>query len=333
MSLLEQKIQAQIIKSSTLSDCEMVEPPYYYDVHSPKKMLVLFGALLLGFLIPSFFVIGKKLFTSKVLDKEELRRFTGFNLIGSMPVSTRNVIKVIVEQPNSITAEAIHSVRSNIIYYLMGKMNQVILVTSTMEGEGKSFAALNIASSFAVTNNKTCLIEFDLRRPSDLYERLGIRGLVGVSSYLINKASLDEITIKSDVENLDIILAGQIPPNPIELISSKKTQQLFETLRSKYDYIIIDTPPYGVLTDSFVLMKYADLKIYVARLNHVNRNLLLHSLEDIQAKNIDNVQLLINGDTPKQGSYGKYYTTTKKGLNLGSISPRKIQKKTRKKAQ
>jgi len=316
MSLLEQRIQAQIIKASTLPDCEVIEPPRYISIQSPKKMILLVGALFLGMMIPSIFVLSKKFFTTKILTKEELRKYTRLSQIGSIPADSKSEINVIAGQPNSITAESFHSLRSNIIYYLMGKLNQVILVTSTMEGEGKSFSALNIASSLAVTNNKTILVEFDLRRPSALYTKLGVRGLVGVSSYLINKASLEEVTISSDVENLDLVLAGQVPPNPIELISSKKTEELFKELREKYDYIVIDTPPYGVLTDSFVLMKYADIKIYVTRLGYVNKRILLSSFEDIASKDIDNIQLLINGENPKQGSYGKYYTTTKKELKF-----------------
>jgi capsular exopolysaccharide synthesis family protein len=315
---LQQRIQAQIIKASTLPDCEVIEPPQSAGVQSPKKMILLVAALFIGLLIPSLFVLSKKLFTSKIHNKEELRKYTSLTQIGNIPTNNRSTINVINDQPNSITAEAFHTLRSNIIYYLLGKQNQVILVTSTLEGEGKSFTALNIASSLAVTNNKTLLLEFDLRRPSDLYSKLGIRGLVGVSSYLINKAELDEITITSDIENLDIILAGQIPPNPIELISSKKTALLFEELRKQYDYIVIDTPPYGVLTDSFILMKFADIKIYVCRLGHVKKRMLLTSFEDIELKEIENVQILINGDNPKQGSYGKYYTNQKRsGLLKG----------------
>jgi len=308
MSLLEQRIQAQIIKASTLPDCEIIEPPHFVSVYAPKKMIILVGALFMGLLIPSVFVMGKRKLTNRIQNKDELRRFTKLSQIGSIPMNSKGVINVITDQPNSITTEAFHTLRSNIIYYLMGNLNQVILVTSTMEGEGKSFCALNIASSLAVTNNRTLLLEFDLRRPSELYSKLGIRGLVGVSSYLINKASIEEITISSDVNNLDIILAGQKPPNPIELISSRKTLQLFEELKKKYDYIVIDTPPYGVLTDSFVLMKYADIKIYVTRLGYVKKNILLSSFEDMETKQIEDVHLLINGESPKQGQYGKYYS-------------------------
>jgi len=332
MSLLEQRIQAQIIKASTLPDCEVVEPPHYASVHAPKKIIILIGALFLGLLLPSLFVLIRKFFTNKIQSKEELKHYTNLNQIGSIPQNSRNTINVIKEQPNSIIAEAYHTLRSNIIYYLMGKQNQVILFTSTMAGEGKSFSALNLASSIAITNNRTALVEFDLRRPSDLYARLGIRGLIGVSSYLINKASLDEITISTEIQNLDIILAGQIPPNPVELISSKQTSLLFEELRSKYDYIIVDTPPYGLLTDSFILMKYADLNIYVTRMGFVKKRLMMSSLEDIASKDIRNLHLLINGDTPKQGSYGKYYTNHKKdGLVKNAVKG--MSKKSEKKKQ
>lgn len=313
MSLLEQRIQAQIIKASTLPDCEVVEPPQFVSVHSPKKFIIFVAALFFGILLPSLFVLIKKFFTTKVLSKEELRTYTRLNQIGNIPQNNNTTVNVIADESNSIIAEAFHSLQSNIVYYLMGKQSQVVLVTSTMEGEGKSFSALNLASSIALTNKRTALIEFDLRRPSDLYVKLGIRGLIGISSYLINKASLDEISIKTDVENLDIFLAGQVPPNPIELISSERTSQLFDELRSKYDYIIVDTPPYGRLTDSFVLMKYADIKVYVSRMGYVKKRLLISCLDDIASKDIKDIHLLINSDIPSRKEvYGKYYTVHKK---------------------
>jgi tyrosine-protein kinase Etk/Wzc len=330
MSLLEQRIQAQIIKASTLPDCEVVEPPQYAGIHAPKKIIILIGALFMGFLLPSLFILIRKFFANKIVNKEELKKYTRMTQIGSIPQNSKGIINVVAEQPNSITAEAFHSLRSNIIYYLMGKTKQVILVTSTNEGEGKSFSALNIASSLSITNNKTVLVEFDLRRPSEIYTKIGIRGLIGVSSYLINKATLEEITISTDVPNLDVILAGQIPPNPIELISSAQTSRLFDELRKTYDYIIIDTPPYGLLTDSFVLMKYADFNIYVTRLGFVKKRMLLSCLDDIATKGIKNLHLLINGDIPKKGVHGKYYTYHKKDGVFKRSAPRSSSKRSKK---
>ena len=332
MSLLEQRIQAQIIKASTLPDCEVVEPPRFASVYAPKKIIVLIIALFMGIFLPSLFILVKKALTNKIQNKEELRLYTKLNQIGSIPQNIRtSTINVVTDHPNSIVSESFHTLRSNIIYYLMGKQNQVILMTSSMAGEGKSFTALNLASSIAITNNKTVLVEFDLRNPSDLYEKLGIRGLVGVSSYLINKATLEEITIPSEVQNLDIILAGQKPPNPVELISSARTRQLFEELRSKYDYIIVDTPPYGLLTDSFVLMRYADINLYIARMGYVNKRLLVNCLDDIGSKEIKNLHMLINGDIPKQGAYGKYYTKHKRDRLLRISRRGNSAKRSRKK--
>ena len=214
---------------------------------------------------------------------------------------------VVLSYPKTAIAESFHTVRSNLIYYLLGKDKGTILVTSSLPEEGKSFTALNLASSFATTNNKTVLLEFDLRKPSKVYNELGTRALVGISSYLINRASLDEIIIRTEIPNLDIIQAGQIPPNPIELLSSRKNQELFDALKERYDYIIVDTPPYGLVSDSLILMKYVDIKIFVTRLGKVKKNTLISNLDDIASKDIHNLYILVNEDgSQKNGAYSNY---------------------------
>ena len=232
---------------------------------------------------------------------------------------------VVLSYPKTAIAESFHTVRSNLIYYLLGKDHGTILVTSSLPEEGKSFTAMNLATSFATTNNKTVLLEFDLRKPSKVYNELGTRALVGISSYLINRASLDEIIIKTEIPNLDIIQAGQIPPNPVELLSSKKNQQLFSELSERYDYIIVDTPPYGLVSDSLILMKYVDIKIYVTRIGKIKRATLLSNLEDIASKDIHNLYILPNEDpSQNNGAYSNYAyaekTTKKRILNIFSKS-------------
>ncbi|GAG97656.1 unnamed protein product, partial [marine sediment metagenome] len=188
-----------------------------------------------------------------------------------------------------------------------------ILVTSSIPEEGKSFSALNLATSFASTNNKTVLLEFDLRKPSQVYSELGTRALVGISSYLINRVTLDEIIIKTEIPNLDIIQTGQVPPNPVELLSSKKNQELFNSLRERYDYIIIDTPPYSLVSDAFILMKYADIKLYVTRLGKVKRSRLTSSMEDVVSKGVKDIYLLVNEDSTFKNSTYQQYTERNKG--------------------
>ena len=330
-SLLEKRIQAQIIKSSNLADCELIEPPHYVAVASPKVIVVLMLALVIGFLIPITFIFGKRIIGDRFLDFMDLKKYVKVPQIGVIPVNKNAMNNVVLEYPHSAIAEAFHTIRSNLIYYLMGKDHGTILVTSSIPEEGKSFTALNLATSFASTNNKTVLLEFDLRKPSQVYSELGTRALVGISSYLINRVTLDEIIIKTDIPNLDIIQTGQVPPNPVELLSSKKNQELFNTLSERYDYIIVDTPPYSLVSDAFILMKYADIKLYVTRLGKVKRSRLISSMEDVDSKGVKNLYLLVNEDSTFKNSTYQQYTERNKGIKRSS--KRKQTKKSSKPAE
>ena len=312
-SLLEKRIQAQIIKSSNLADCELIEPPHYVAVASPKTIVVLILAIFVGLLFPVTFIFGKRIIGDRFLDFMDLKKYVKVPQIGVIPVNKNAMNNVVLEYPHSAIAEAFHTIRSNLIYYLMGKERGTILVTSSIPEEGKSFTALNLATSFASTNNKTVLLEFDLRKPSQVYSELGTRALVGISSYLINRVTLDEIIIKTDIPNLDIIQTGQVPPNPVELLSSKKNQELFSTLREKYDYIIVDTPPYSLVSDAFILMKYADIKLYVTRLAKVKRSRLVSSMEDVDSKGVKDLYLLVNEDSTFKNSTYQQYSERNKG--------------------
>ncbi len=312
-SLLEKRIQAQIIKSSNLADCELVEPPHYVSVASPKGIVVILMAIMIGFFIPVSFILGKRIIGDRFLDYNELKKYVSIPQIGVIPVNKNAMNNVVLEYPHSNIAEAFHTIRSNLIYYLMGKDHGTILVTSSIPEEGKSFTALNLATSFASTNNKTVLLEFDLRKPSKVYSELGTRALVGISAYLINRVTIDEIIIKTDIPNLDIIQTGQVPPNPVELLSSKKNQELFKILNERYDYIIVDTPPYSLVSDAFILMKYADIKLYVTRLGKVKRSRLISSLDDVSSKLIKDIYLLVNEDSTFKNSTYQQYSDRSKG--------------------
>lgn len=312
-SLLEKRIQAQIIKSSNLADCELVEPPHYVSVASPKAIIILFLAILIGMLVPITFIFGKRIIGDRFLDFVDLKKYVSVPQIGVIPVNKNAMNNVVIQYPHSAIAEAFHTIRSNLIYYLMGKDHGTILVTSSIPEEGKSFSALNLASSFASTNNKTVLLEFDLRKPSKVFSELGTRALVGISSYLINRVTIDEIIIKTDIPNLDIIQTGQVPPNPVELLSSKKNEELFKILNERYDYIIVDTPPYSLVSDAFILMKYADIKLYVTRLSKVKRSRLISNMDDVASKSIKDLYLLVNEDSSFKNSTYQQYTERNKG--------------------
>lgn len=314
-SLLERRIQAQIVKASKLPDAKIVEPPRYSGVASPLAVLVYALSFFIGFMIPGGYVIGKKFIFDRLSSLDELKIITNVPVIAHIPTCSSDV-KSITEAPNSIMAEAFYMLRSNLGYYLHGEKNKVILITSSIAGEGKSFSSYNIAASFALSNSKTIFVEFDLRKPSAVLHGVNSHDVKGLSSYLINKAQLQDVIIKTELANLDVIQSGTIPPNPIALISSQRTQELLEELRSQYDYVIVDTPPYGLLTDSFMLMAHADLIIYLTRMNFTKKGLFANNIEDLEKKSVNNLYLLINEDNDKSRSYGyrKYYTKKERGI-------------------
>lgn len=322
-SLLERRIQAQIIKASKLPDAKIIEPPRYMGIAKPNKIIILFLAIFAGLSFPTVLILLRKIIANRVSNKEDIKIITSIPVIGSISHNDYSEQNIVKAYPSSPLTEAFHILRSNLVYYLHGNNNQTILVTSSIPGEGKSFSAVNLATSFAMANSKTILVEFDLRNPNRYADAFKANELVGLSSYLINKATLDEITVPSDISNLDIIQAGQIPPNPVELISGEKTSELLNELKEQYDYIILDTPPYGLVTDSFLLMHHADIKIFVTRLGYTKKRALSANAEDIESKNIDNLYILMNDDKEDKMGYGKY-TYMKKEKKSTGISRRKI---------
>jgi tyrosine-protein kinase Etk/Wzc len=213
---------------------------------------------------------------------------------------------VIRDFPKSPLADSFRSIRTNLQFFSKGVDKMVILITSSTSGEGKSFCSINLASVYALLGKKTLLLGFDLRRPA-LFEDLNLNNDVGITSYLINNSKINDIIQRTEIENLDFIPAGPIPPNPVELIASENTKYFFNELRNKYEYIIIDSAPVGAVTDSFLLFDYADINVYTVRHNKTIKEALSSNLRNIERKNIKNVSLLINDVKLKKNNYGYTY--------------------------
>jgi tyrosine-protein kinase Etk/Wzc len=312
-NLLERRIQAQIVKASNLPNAKIIEPPLAGGIVSPNASLIYALFILAGMAVPSGFLIALTLLKNTISSKEDLRIITNNDFAGSIPVVPHEE-RLIINYPKSPLAESFFMLRSNIVYFLRGKSNKVILVTSSLPGEGKSFTAFNLATSFALSNSRTIFVEFDIRKPSGVMKDYDTDGLKGLSSYLINRASISEIIIKTEEPNLDIIQAGSIPPNPIALLSDPKTSELISELKRTYDFVILDTPPYGLLTDSFVLMSHADLTLYVTRLAYTKKNAFTACMEDLERKKLSNIYLLVNGEKENHITYGyKNYAYFKDG--------------------
>lgn len=311
--LLERRIQAQIIKASKLPDAKIIEPPRYAGVANPKRSLILLMALMLGFGIPAGFFMGRDLIVNRIKKKEDIKYLTPIPVIATIPQNPHPSVNVVIDFPRSITSESFHILRSNLVYFLHGKLNRAILITSSVPGEGKSFSAINLAASFAMTNSKTVLVEFDLRKPTNYMDVIQIEKHPGLSSYLIEKASLQEVIIPTRVPGFDVIHSGQVPPNPIELIHSPRTEELIVELKKIYDYVILDTPPYGLLSDPFVLMKFSDLNLYIARAGYTKKSVFLQNIEDIRNKQVNDLYIVLNEDKEERKGYGSYKYYQKEG--------------------
>ncbi|MBA3706675.1 MAG: polysaccharide biosynthesis tyrosine autokinase [Bacteroidetes bacterium] len=279
---------------------------------SPNKSLNLGIAFFIGLILPFAGFGAKNFMDNSIKDEFYMRSITKLPSIGRIYhyKKKKHQSSILIDMPRSAIAESFRSVRTNIEYFLEGKRKQVILITSTMTGEGKSFCSMNLATSMALLNRRTVLVDFDVRKPN-LHQSLNVNNELGMSSFLNGKAKMEDIIVNTEIPNLDFIPAGPIPFNPAELISSERTEDLLTELGNKYDYIIIDTPPLGLVTEAFLLMKYADLKLFVVREGCTSKKQLSILLNELESKKINNIFWLYNDVDVKGTEYGKknaYYT-------------------------
>jgi len=331
--LLQKRSEAQIARASNSPDYEVIDPARHVTTSLiyPKKTLNYIIAILAGLVLPFVIIVLGDFLNMKISSKKEIENLSSFPIIGHVfHNDTKNKI-VITEVTNSPISESFRSIRTNLQFYSRGIDKQVILITSSYSGEGKSFIAQNLASVFALFGKKTLLIGFDLRRPK-LYQDFNLSNKVGISTALINKASISEIIQPTLIQNLDFISAGPIPPNPLELIASDKTDIVFSDLKKIYDYIIIDSPPVGVVSDAYLLMKYSDVNLYTVRQGFTNKEAFTTNTKHMQQKNIPHVSIVIN-DVKARGmlyDYGyeyTYYAEEKKKSWLDVFSKKKRKPK------
>jgi len=308
--LLQKRFEAEITRASNSPDYEIVDGPRTLNPGpvAPKKKLNYIIALFLAFILPIGGVLAYDFFNNKITSQEELENLD-IPLIGHVLLNNHKTNTVVRDYPQSTVTESLRNVKTNLDFFTSDKPIQVISFTSSLSGDGKSFCSLNLANILANNNQRVVILEYDLRRPN-LHKYLNIRNTVGLSSYLSNQAMLEDVIIPTNIENLDIICAGTLPPNPSELISSALTAELFDTLKSTYDFVIIDTAPVGIVSETFKLMSYADLNVFVVRQNHTLKNALLHTIKNFKTNKVENVVTLFNGVLSNKGEYSYKYTSS-----------------------
>lgn len=305
--LLKKREETAISKSSTIPNAKIVDPARSeQNPVAPRKGRVYLMALTLGFLMPGIWVFMREILNTKVMSKDDIRKHTSMSIISEIGRSDSEEQIVVKKDSKKAIAEQFRSLRTNVQFLTGEKQENVILLTSGVSGEGKSFISLNLAVALAQSNQRLVLLELDLRKPR-ISSNLGLQATKGFSTYIIGKADIHDIIYSSGIENqLDVIPSGTIPPNPSELLLSKRLSQLIGALKKEYDYIIIDSAPVGLVTDAQILSKHAELIMYVCRLGYTQKKQLESAEELIHTNKMPSMHLIVNDVESKIGGYGTY---------------------------
>lgn len=307
--LLQKKSEAELTLASNTAKAKIIDPAFnVFSPVSPKKNTILAIAFIIGVCIPIVLIYLKNLFKFKLTNVEELEDNTSLPVLGEICLDKSGERTVVKEGRTSSSAELFRLLRAN-TQFILEKDEKVILITSSISGEGKSFFTLNMALSFALLKDKKVLIVgLDIRSPK-MTEYLGVKAKTGITEYLASDdMQVDDIIVplKDIHQNLDFIPSGPIPPNPAELLLREKLDDLFVELRTRYDYILVDTAPVGMVSDTFTLDRIADMTLYLFRANYTNKSNLRMVESIVETEKLKNLSLVMNGTSTKK-AYGYGY--------------------------
>lgn len=297
--LLKKRSEARIEKSATRPINEVVQWADFLTTKAKGRntIQILMIAFILGLIIPFAIIQLKSAYLNKLEDESQIARITNIPVLGQV-LHLKSKSKDVFSLPLSVGAESFRSIRTNLKFFHDNNGSKVYLITSSRQGEGKSFTAHNLAHAFEYNNQKTILLHFDLRKNAE--------STSGLSTYLSNQCTIDEILIKHQ-DKFDEILSGPTPPNASELINSEKVGDLIDRLRSNYDSIIIDSPPLVPISDAIALGVYSDLQIFLVRMNFTSLELFKMVIEKPTFKSFKKPLILVNDIKSSSNYYGYYY--------------------------
>ena len=321
LMLLQKREENSISLASTVDKGKMISTPQFKGKVSPKSSLLMLVALVLGFFIPFAILILREFFRYRIEGRTDVEKLTSIPIIADVAVASENVKGkgdiVVRENSNSIMEEVFRYLRTN-LQFMLKEGDKVIMFSSTMPGEGKTFNAANTAASFALLNKKVLLVGLDIRKPRlgeifDLKDtKKGITNLLTKENP--SEEDVNDMILPSGViSNLDLLFAGPIPPNPAELIAGKALDKVFEILRKEYDYIILDTAPISIVTDTFLISRVVDATVMVCRADYSEKASIALLNEARDNKKLVNMSIVVNGIDMSKKKYGYAYGVGKYG--------------------
>jgi len=308
--LLKKREETAISKTSTISTARIIDPAKSdYEPFKPNKIVIMLIGIVLGFAIPWGFLYLKEMLNVKILEKEDILKHTDITVIGEIGNNADQKTLVVEKNSRSILSEQFRALRTNLQFVLNNKSSSVIMITSSMASEGKSFVALNLANVLALGNRRVVMIELDLRKPR-LASTIGIEPGLGFTNYVIsNSIGVADIIKPSGIsDDVYIIPSGQIPPNPSELLLSDRLPELIDELKMHFDHIIIDSAPIGLVSDAQLIDKFTDVTLYVVRQEYTYKSQLDILNELVDTGKLRKTYIVMNDiKTRKPGYYGYSY--------------------------
>ena len=321
LMLLQKREENSISLAATADKAKLIELPQFDKKVSPKGMIVLLVALIIGIAIPSGVLYIVNFFRYRIEGHDDVASLTKLPIIADIVVASESAKSradiVVHENQNNQMEEIFRSMRTNIQFMLKQGQN-VILFTSSTSGEGKTFTAANLAVSFALLGKKVILVGLDIRKPR-LAELFKINNYTNGITRLLTMEHPKWEDVRSQIlpsevnDNLDLLMAGPIPPNPAELVSRPALEEVITALKQHYDYVLIDTAPVGLVTDTLQIGKLADISIYMCRADYTPKTSfgLINNLAE--EKKLPNLCIAINGIDLSEKKYGYYYGYGKYG--------------------
>ncbi|MCB0435857.1 MAG: polysaccharide biosynthesis tyrosine autokinase, partial [Mangrovimonas sp.] len=326
--LLQKREESQIAYASTESNIKIIDPAYSLSKApiGPDKKVVYLGAFLLGMIIPFFLIYTRNLLDTKIHTRKDLEKLIDVNpILGEIPAVSKKQTKTIVKNDHSVLAEALRILRANLDYMLKSTMdakkpNNIVYITSSVSGEGKSFVSLNLSSILSKSNLKVLLVEADIRNPKLITNFPGFKKneIKGLTDYLYDETVTveDVVTSVSKDHKFDLIFSGKIPPNPTDLLMNKRLELLLTRAANEYDYVIVDTSPLVPVADTLLISKFASVLLYVVKSNETESKIIEHPIKLKEQGKLNRLAFVMNNvkssDLGYGGKYGYGYGNKKK---------------------
>jgi capsular exopolysaccharide synthesis family protein len=302
--LQQRRAESAIAMASNFASNKVVE--YATPSSEPKKnkrnALYLIMAVI-GFVVPVVFLFFWEILDSRIKDPKELEESLSVPLLAKIPTNKTGSNLAVLNEPRSAIAESFRALKTNISFVVPLERQLTIAVSSTLAGEGKTFTAINLASIYALNQKRTIIVSCDMFKPNAM-RGFELKSKIGLSNYLSQQVdSVLDIIQKTENTFLDVIYAGAIPPNPSDLLASSRFVQMLEELKRIYDVVVLDTPPVGLISQSYEIIKHVDLIAYVFRFNFSEKSFVTE-LNDIKSKKgIQNLYAILNGLPEKEMTY------------------------------